>query len=39
MEIVSNFTVNTNDFDIEIPSVVSKKVTKKVNVRFVFVLK
>ena len=39
IEIVSDFTVNTDDFDIEIPSVVSKKVTKKVNVRFEFVLK
>ena len=28
IEIVSDFTVNTDDFDIEIPSVVSKKVTK-----------
>ena len=39
IEIVSDFTLNTDDFDIEIPSVVSKKVTKKVNVRFEFVLK
>ena len=39
IEIVSDFTVNTDDFDIEIPSVVSKKMTKKVNVRFEFVLK
>ena len=39
IEIVSDFTVNTDDFGIEIPSVVSKKVTKKVNVRFEFVLK
>jgi len=39
IEIVSDFTVNTDDFDIEIPSVVNKKVTKKVNVRFEFVLK
>lgn len=39
IEIVSDFTVNTDDFNIEIPSVVSKKVTKKVNVRFEFVLK
>ena len=35
IEIVSDFTVNTDDFGIEIPSVVSKKV----NVRFEFVLK
>lgn len=39
IEIVSDFTVNTDDFNIEIPSVVSKKVAKKVNVRFEFVLK
>lgn len=39
IEIASNFSVNTDDFDIEIPSVVSKKVTKKVNVQFEFVLK
>lgn len=39
MEIVSDFVLNSDDFDIEIPSVVSKKVTKKVNVRFEFVLK
>ena len=39
IEIVSDFSVNTDDFDIEIPSVVSKKVTKKVNVQFEFVLK
>lgn len=39
IEIVSNFVLNSDDFDIEIPSVVSKKVTKKVNVRFEFVLK
>ena len=38
IEIVSDFILNTDDFDIEIPSVVSKKVTKKVNVRFEFVL-
>lgn len=39
IEIVSDFNVNTDDFDIEIPSMVSKKVTKKVNVQFEFVLK
>lgn len=39
IEIVSDFTVNTDDFGIEIPSVVSKKVAKKVNIRFEFVLK
>lgn len=39
IEIVSDFILNSDDFDIEIPIVVSKKVTKKVNVRFEFVLK
>lgn len=41
-EVVSldaNFSVNTDDFDIEIPSVVSKKVAKKVNVSLDFDLK
>ncbi|MFN3754276.1 YceI family protein [Flavobacterium sp.] len=32
VELDSNFTLNTDDFDIEIPSVVSKKVSKKVAV-------
>lgn len=39
LEIDSNFLVNTDDFDIEIPSVVSKKVSKKVNVILDFLLK
>jgi hypothetical protein len=39
LELVSNFSVNTDDFEIEIPSVVSKKVSKKVNIKFDFVLK
>ena len=39
IEIDSNFTVNTDDFDIEIPSVVSKKLTKKVAVNLDFTLK
>jgi hypothetical protein len=39
LEIDSNFYVNTEDFDIDIPSVVSKKVSKKVNVTLDFVLK
>lgn len=39
IEIVSNFILNSDDFDIEIPSVVSKKVAKKVNVELEFVLK
>ena len=39
LEISSNFSVNSDDFDIEIPSVVSKKVSKKVNVSLDFLLK
>jgi hypothetical protein len=39
IEIDSNFTVNTDYFDIEIPSVVSKKLTKKVAVNLDFNLK
>lgn len=38
IEILSNFDVNTDDFDIEIPSVVSKKVSKKVNLNLNFLL-
>lgn len=39
IEITSDFVINAEDFSIEIPSVVSKKVSKKVNVSFNFVLK
>ncbi|MFI0425591.1 MAG: YceI family protein [Flavobacterium sp.] len=39
LEIISNFSVNSDDFGIEIPSVVSKKVSKKVNVSLEFLLK
>lgn len=39
VEIDANFTVNTDDFDIEIPSVVSKKLNKKVAVTLDFTLK
>ncbi|NNT71803.1 YceI family protein [Flavobacterium sp. IMCC34852] len=39
VEIDSNFTVNTDDFDIDIPSVVSKKLSKKVAVTLDFTLK
>lgn len=35
----SNFDLNTDDFDIEIPSIVSKKVSKKVTVELDFELK
>lgn len=37
--ISSNFSVNVSDYDIEIPSVVSKKVSKKVDVSVNFELK
>jgi hypothetical protein len=37
--LVSNFTVNTDDFGIQIPSVVSKKVAKKVTITLDFNLK
>lgn len=39
IEITSNFVLNADDFSIEIPSVVSKKVSNKVNVSFNFILK
>lgn len=37
--ILSNFNVNTDDFGIEIPSIVSKKLAKKVNIKLDFTLK
>lgn len=39
INLVSNFVVNVDDFDIEIPSVVSKKLSKQVNVALDFNLK
>lgn len=39
VSLLSDFIVNTDDFGIEIPSVVSKKVSKKVNVKLDFILK
>lgn len=39
IEIDSNFTVNTDDYGIDIPSVVSKKVSKKVAVKLDATLK
>ena len=39
IEIVTNFTLNTDDFGIQIPSVVKNKVSKKVNVKSVFLVK
>ena len=38
IEIVTNFNVNTDDFDIEIPKVVRNKVSKKVNLSLNFLL-
>jgi hypothetical protein len=37
--IISKFSVNVSDFDIEIPSVVSKKLSKKVEINLDFELK
>jgi len=39
IEVKTNFSVNVSDFDIEIPSVVSKKVSKKVTIDCNFLLK
>ncbi|MCG2610496.1 YceI family protein [Flavobacterium sp. SM15] len=39
IEIVSNFSVNSDDFNIQIPKVVSNKVSKKVNISLDCVLK
>lgn len=39
IEVKTNFPVNVSDFDIEIPSVVSKKVSKKVMIDCNFLLK
>lgn len=39
IEVKTNFPVNISDFDIEIPSVVSKKVSKKVIIDCNFLLK
>lgn len=39
LEFLSNFDLNADDFNIKIPSVVSKKVSKKVNVDLNFNLK
>jgi hypothetical protein len=39
LEVKTNFSVNVSDFDIEIPSVVSKKVAKKVTIDCNFLLK
>lgn len=39
INMVADFVINTDDFDVEIPSVVSKKVAKDVKVTFNFDLK
>jgi hypothetical protein len=39
IEVKTNFSVDVSDFDIEIPSVVAKKVAKKVTVACNFLLK
>ena len=39
INLVSDFNLNTDDYDIEIPSVVSKKLSKKVAVKIDFTLK
>ena len=39
IEVKTNFPVNVSDFDIEIPSVVSKKVAKKLTIDCNFLLK
>jgi polyisoprenoid-binding protein YceI len=39
IEIISSFILNTDDYAIQIPSVVKNKVSKKVNVKSTFVVK
>lgn len=39
IHLTSDFSVNVDDFDIEIPSVVSKKLSKQVNISIDFELK
>ena len=39
IEISSNFNVNSDDFNIEIPQMLTKKVSKKVNIKTNFELK
>lgn len=39
IELLTEFIVNTDDFDINIPSVVSKKLSKKVAIKCDFLLK
>lgn len=39
LEIISDFNVNSEDFNIKIPKIVSKKVSKNVNIKTVFLVK
>jgi hypothetical protein len=39
LEIVSEFTINTDDFDIEIPTIISSKISKTVTLQTEFVVK
>ena len=39
ISIVTNFTVNANDFNIEIPSVIKSKLSNKINILIVVVVK
>jgi len=39
LEIISEFVINTDDFDIEIPTIVSSKISKEVTILSEFVVK
>ncbi|SEA96095.1 YceI-like domain-containing protein [Flavobacterium gillisiae] len=39
IEVITNFIVNTDDFDITIPKVVSNKLSKKINIKSKFLLR
>lgn len=39
VSLISDFNLNTDDFGIEIPSIVSKKVSKKVGIQLAFMMK
>ena len=39
LEIIANFDVNSDDFNIEIPQILTKKVSKTVNIKTNFLLK
>lgn len=39
LEIVSEFTINTDDFDIEIPAIINSKISKTVTLQTEFVVK